>query len=148
MSIRSFSGMHDWHPSALIDTDADDGGDPDTIIWNIENSRCPRCERPLPELPEYPAGSRITACRSIPICGPCGSDEVDHLAPASYWPVDVDEIDARRSRFESFTQTGILELDSDTPVVLTEAGATPIMHPCNTGGWAQYGAVVDEDGAR
>ena len=75
-TLRTFSGTHSWHSSVLNDTDAYEEGNADEIIDNIESGRCPRCERPLPQPPEWPAGSRITACRSIPICGRCGSDEV------------------------------------------------------------------------
>jgi hypothetical protein len=114
-NIRSFSGTHDWHQTVLVDTDADNEGNADDIIWNIEHSRCPRCEGPLPQPPEYPAGSRITACRSIPICGRCGEDEGFELmdamfarnefggiSSASCWPIPRDEIDERylRHRYE------------------------------------------------
>ena len=74
--LHSFSGTHSWHPTVLLDTDAHEAGTADDIIDNIAAGRCPRCEGPLPDPPEFPAGSRITQCRSIPICGRCGSDEV------------------------------------------------------------------------
>jgi hypothetical protein len=54
--VRTFSGTHDWHPSVLNDTDAAEQGNADEIIENIEHGVCPRCEGPLPTMPEYPAG--------------------------------------------------------------------------------------------
>lgn len=148
--IRTFSGTHDWDPSALIDTDADE----EYIVWNIENGRCPRCEGPLPTMPEYPAGSRITQCRSIPICGRCGSDEVYEqsdgrggigwgLSSAGDWPLYAEDIEERRARYEQQMSPAILTGDGH---LITEDGAAPVINPCNTGGWAQYGAVEEQDG--
>lgn len=34
MTIQSFSGVHPWHPTLLLDTDAHDEGNADDIIWN------------------------------------------------------------------------------------------------------------------
>lgn len=113
-SIRTFpSAFFDGHPfdaTVLLDTDVDAGGDASAIIWNIEHGWCPRCEDPLPDLPEFPAGSRITACRSIPICRRCGQDEAfegmdadegtgDGISGASYWPIAVEEIEERAARW-------------------------------------------------
>lgn len=140
MGIRSFSGTHAWDPTVLNDTDAHDEGNADEIIWHIESGFCPRCEGPLPTTPEFPAGSRITLCRSIPICGRCGSDEVYEqlsvgLSGASCWPVPVEEIEERRRYFESKSTKAVISVD----VLLTDDGVTPIANPRNTGGWAQFG---------
>jgi hypothetical protein len=35
--------MHDFDPTVLIDTDADEAGNADDIVWSIEAGRCPRC---------------------------------------------------------------------------------------------------------
>lgn len=147
MSICSFSGTHDWHPSVLNDTDVDDGGDANRIIDNIESGTCPRCERPLPQLPEYPAGSRVTECRSIPICGRCGSDEAFEsmdaasgiglgLSGPSWWPIPVEEIEERRIRHMQHVRPAILTGDGH---LITEDGSIKVINPRNTGGWAQYG---------
>lgn len=114
--------------------------------------RCPRCERPLPQPPEWPAGSRITACRSIPICGRCGSDEVYEqldgaqgygwgLSSAGCWPIPVDEIDERRARYQQQAKPAILTADGH---LVTKDGSTPVTNPCNTGGWAQYGTAEED----
>lgn len=138
--IRTFSGTHAWNPSVLVDTDAHEGGTDEDIVWNINAGRCPRCEGPLPTMPEFPAGSRITKCRSIPICGRCGGDEVYEqldgaLSGASCWPLPVAEIEERRARHEKHRRPATL---SDG-VLLTDDGVTQVVNPRNTGGWAQYG---------
>jgi hypothetical protein len=144
---RTFSGTHDFDPTVLVDTDADEQGTADDIIWNIGNGRCPRCEGPLPTAPEFPAGSRITACRSIPICGRCGADETFEafdavtgngfgISGASCWPLPVEEIEERRARHHRQMKPAIITGDGH---LVTEDGSTPVINPCNTGGWAQYG---------
>jgi hypothetical protein len=150
MTIRTFSGTHDWDPTVLIDTDADDVGNADDIIWDIEHGQCPRCEGPLPTMPEYPAGSRVTECRSIPICGRCGNDEayeeidaakgIGYGGNASGWPLPVEEIDERRARYEQQMKPAILSVTDDGLHLVTEDGSAPVINPRNTGGWAQYGA--------
>ncbi|HSS25684.1 MAG TPA: hypothetical protein VLL82_15090 [Mycobacterium sp.] len=150
--IRTFSGTHDFHPSVLVDTDAYEEGNADDIIWNIDNGRCPRCEGPLPTMPEFPAGSRITECRSIPVCRRCGEDEVFEsmdaacgigwgLSSAGCWPVPIGEIEARRDRYMERAQPAII-VDGH---LITENGAAPVINPRNTGGWAQYGDPGDAE---
>jgi hypothetical protein len=149
MSIRTFSGTHDFHPTVLADIDAHQCGNADTIIDDIQNGRCPRCGMPLPTQPEYPAGSRITKCRSIPICGPCGSDDAHQasdasrgigsgLSPASDWRVPIEEIEERRDQWMAQSRPAILTGEGQ---LIGEHGSIPITisNPCNTGGWAQYG---------
>jgi hypothetical protein len=151
--IRTFSGTHGWDPSVLIDTDAEEHGNADEIIEDIESGRCPRCRGPLPTRPEFPAGSRITKCRSIPICGRCGSDEVYEaldavtgnrlgISGASSWPLPIQEIDERRTRHRQQAQPGIITGDGQ---LVTEDGSTPIVNPRNTGGWAQHGRVEEDE---
>jgi hypothetical protein len=125
MTIRTFSGTRDWHPSVLADTDAAGALNAEMIIDDIKNGRCPRCWGSLPTPPEFPAGSRITTCRSIPICGRCGSDEVHEaldglsISTAASWPLPVEEIEARRKRHPQELAIAI---------------------PSDTGGWLlQYG---------
>lgn len=145
--IECFSGTHPWHPTVLADTDAHEAQTADSIIENIAAGRCPRCEEPLPGPPVYPAGSRITQCRSIPICGPCGGDEVYEqqdtgcISSAGCWPLDVREIGERRARYESTATPAIISGD----LLITDEGVTPVVNPRNTGGWAQHG-TQDEPG--
>jgi hypothetical protein len=83
-------------------------------------------------MPEFPAGSRITQCRSIPICGPCGSDECFEqldgaagigwgLSAAGEWPVDVEDIVERRDRYMPQRQPAIITGDGN---LITEDGST------------------------
>jgi hypothetical protein len=134
VSIRSFSDTHDWDPDVLNDTDTD-ASTASMIIDNIEHGRCPRCAGPLPQPPDIPAGSRITQCRSIPICSHCGSEEADEfmlafrrigrgMLAASEWPVRPK--DQRDEGFEA----------KAARVPLSPSAAK---NPHNTGGWAQYG---------
>jgi hypothetical protein len=154
MTIRTFSGTHDFDPTVLVDTDADVEGKADEIIWDIENGRCPRCEGPLPTPPEYPAGSRITACRSIPICGRCGEDEAFEqldaerglewgLSAAGCWPIPTEEIEERITRYHQQMKPAIMTTDG---YLVTEDGSVPVINPRNIGGWAQYGYETDPDG--
>jgi hypothetical protein len=84
--VRTFSGTHEFDPTVLLDTDADVEGNNDDIVEDIESGRCPRCQGPLPTM--FPAGSRITRCRTIPICFRCGEDEgyeaMDAMAGIGY----------------------------------------------------------------
>jgi hypothetical protein len=152
VTIHTFSGTHPFHSTVLSDTDADEQGNADDIIWNIEHGRCPRCEGQLPTMPEFPAGSRITKCRSIPICGPCGSDEVYEqvdsaagigwgLSSAGEWPVPVEEIDERRDRYQPQMRPAILTGDGH---LISQDGVGQVVNPCNTGGWAQYGTAEED----
>jgi len=141
VSIRTFSGTHDWHSSVLSDTDADRAG-PDRIVAAIESGRCPRCEGLLPQ--QFPAGSRLTRCRSIPVCSACGSDEADQcvrrdlaLSPASSWPLNREDIDRRRRQRDAGSAHATLGAEGR---ILTEGGVIPVAPArYDTGGWAQYG---------
>lgn len=155
MPIRTFSGTHAFDPSVLADTDAYEEGTDEQIIDDIKGGRCPRCWGPLPTRSELPAGSRVTACRSIPICGRCGSDEVFEamdtmdaatgkgwgVSSAGCWPVTIDEIDERRARYMRQAKPAILTGDGH---LVTEDGSTPVSNPRNTGGWAQYGTAEED----
>jgi len=144
--IRTFSGTHGWDSTVLVDTNAHEAGNADEICENIAAGICPRCEGPLPKAPEYPAGSRITKCRSIPICARCGSDELyevligDGLSDADCWPLSVEGIERRKAWYEAHSTPATMS----GGVILTEDGVAQIRNPRDTGGWAQYG-FTDED---
>jgi hypothetical protein len=155
--IRTFSGTHEFDPTVLVDTNAHEEGNADQIVEDIKSGRCPRCWGPLPTMPEYPAGSRVTHCRTIPICGPCGEDEFREaiydgaMSSAGAWPIPVECIDDRRARFEGEATLAILAFGKDGDEhLITEDGAAPVMviNPCNTGGWAQYGFAGDDEDDR
>lgn len=141
--MRSFSGVHEFGPDILLDTDADPD-QADEIVWNVEHGFCPRCEGKLPKPPEYPAGSRITRCRSIPICGRCGGDEAlegeyeGAISAASCWPLRSENITAREEQAarDSEVVTGILLDDS----IITTSGVSPIRLREHPGGWAEFGS--------
>ena len=70
-----------------------------------------RHEREHPSNPDatiYPAGSRVTECRCIPICAVCGDHEgIGVTVPPSVWPVDRElVIEQLRSRYEGMTVGG------------------------------------------
>jgi hypothetical protein len=148
MLVRTFSGTRDWQPSVLADTDAIEALNADGIIEDIESGRCPRCWGPLPTPPDFPTGSRITNCRSIPICGRCGNDEVHEaldglgISSAGSWPLPEEEIEERRERYRHL-QTTFAILTGDGQLI-TEDGSTRVINPCNTGGWLQYGNPEEE----
>ena len=155
MTIRTFSGTHAFDPTVLVDTDADEHGTAEQIVEDINDGRCPRCWGPLPTMPEFPAGSRITKCRSIPICGRCGCDEVREqvdadagigwgLSSAGEWPISNDYIEERRTRHERLMKPATMTADG---LLITDDGVFPVINPCNTGGWAQYGVDGDGDDA-
>ncbi|MEZ0363420.1 hypothetical protein ACAG26_06905 [Mycobacterium sp. pUA109] len=155
MSVETFAGTHAFHPTVLSDTDADEQGNADAIVEDIECGRCPRCQGPLPTMPEWPAGSRITECRSIPICGRCGMDETFELlddatgigfglSAAGEWPVDVDEIEERHARWMDKARATIITGDGR---LITDDGVGQIINPCNTGGWAQYSTCTGQGDA-
>jgi hypothetical protein len=157
--VVTFSGTHAFDPTVLADTDADEQGNADQIIEDIEAGRCPRCRGPLPTMPEFPAGSRITRCRSIPICRRCGWDEVCEqvdagidlglsddvigggLSPAGEWPLLNEDIEERRTRHEQLMKPAVMSVDGG---LLTENGVADLIVPRNTGGWLQYGFATED----
>jgi hypothetical protein len=82
---RSFSGAHPFRPVHLRAVLLNDDQLVD-LVQLIDGEICPRCLGFLPE--EFPAGSRVTDCRCIPVCSDCGSDEPWSLIHPADWPVD------------------------------------------------------------
>jgi hypothetical protein len=62
------------------------------------------------------------------------------FSSAGEWPVYVEEIDERRARHERQMKPVVITGDGH---LVTEDGSTPIVNPCNTGGWAQYGTTTE-----
>lgn len=51
------------------------------LLHDIDHGACPRCQGPLRSFgDEEPVGSRVRACRCIPVCGPCGELEAKEEA--------------------------------------------------------------------
>ncbi len=123
------------------------------IVGLLAVGTCPRCHGPLPDgAPELPAGSRLTRCRCIPICGPCGTDEGDMqilgqtaTSPAWKWPVSKGWMTRRRkaAAAKGRVSEGMIVGDS----LLTDDGVSQFTNPRNSGGWAQYGYDDAEDQA-
>jgi hypothetical protein len=119
-----------------VDPDEDDPGDVAiTVTEAIAAGRCPRCSGPLGD---YPAGSRITACRCIPICSTCGGQEPFVLFAVTCWPVTQADHDLMMASSEWRTaevSTGI----TDGEMVITEDGSTPLRGRPHPGGWLEFG---------
>jgi hypothetical protein len=141
MTIRSFSGTHEFFPQCLAGLLDDWPEQVDSITEEIRTGWCPRCSERLPDQPTMPAGSRITSCRCVPICGPCGEDEaVTGVYHPGDWPLDPDAVRAAVARWNAQGQPAILTVDPDgVAVLLTEEGARPVRPRPHPGGWAEFG---------
>lgn len=146
--IRSFSGTHEFDPSVLMDTDAEDMGNAYEIVAEIELGNCPRCWGKLPEPPEFPAGSRVTRCRSIPICGRCGSDEAteasgEGVTSAGSWPVLEEEMDRREAWVAAHFRPAAMVFVDGNPKLLMDTGVAEVTLRPNPGGLAEFGENLE-----
>jgi hypothetical protein len=98
-----FSTVEDGFPGDEVDAVVE-------IVRRIDSGRCPRCERPLSG---YPAGSRATRCRCIPVCSACGEQEA----------------------FRPF----LMELTAWVTRPSSPDGAFKVRVPHATGGWGEFG---------
>lgn len=157
--LRSFSGTHSYRPTCVSDAAklaavTDFGFDPfdaaaqdkigahwaGVVTGRLERGQCPRCRGPLPTVSEPPpAGSRITACRCIPICASCGSDEATYPLPLWRWPTSRSAVSRRRNYVSSPPQSAILH----DGTVIDETGAQEVKMREHPGGWAEFGLDVD-----
>jgi hypothetical protein len=107
------------------------------IIGLIGEGLCPRCgEGDL----QYPAGSRVTSCRCIPICAACSDHESIPSAgvlPAISWPWPAPHIQAQFAEWLGEGVPGILDLPSET--LVTEDGAARVVGRPHPGGWLESG---------
>ena len=164
--IRSFSGLTPFRPADLleqlrVDEEAkdEDSRIADDLLIKlathltrlVDGHRCPRCDTALPD--EMPAGSRVTACRCIPICSLCGQAEGllsggrnrgDRMAFNKDW--GSSRVNVERSRESAIAVNDLVmkgkdgNLDVETGVSIDEDGAGPVViGPPSTGGWAQFG---------
>lgn len=147
MTVQSFSGAHPFRPQCLLDAIDPEEADAEwsrtavdhaaELIADIESDRCPRCGRE--GLQARPAGSRITRCRCVPICGPCGGHEASvALVTAGSWPIfDPSTVDEDLQAADANGSVGIL--DPTTGIVVSEEGASEIKPRPHPGGWAEFG---------
>lgn len=141
VEVHSFSGRHRFQLACLGETDAYAAGTADQIVADVNSGICPRCQGPLPRPPEYPAGSRITRCRCIPICSGCGSDEAHEevdgwgLSPAGCWPVAAEEIEEHGRQYQRQVRSAIL---TDDGHLIGQDGVIRVTEwrHRDTGGWA------------
>jgi hypothetical protein len=148
--MNSFSGAHPFRPQCIIDRLA--GLDEDEIedqaarvTSEIDSGRCPRCGGPLPQPPIFPAGSEVTACRCIPICGMCGDHETMmdvEFAMAKAAGEDFPEI---TDGLEDWPIAGVIEdmerrITQPPPnVEIAKVPVDRIVLPPPTSGWSKFG---------
>lgn len=141
----AFSGAHPFRPQCLTDLlDADYLEDEyettptehlARLVTAIDAGRCPRCGRTL-AANQMPAGSRVTRCRCVPVCGPCGEHEVPHLIDPNDWPaVDPSEVDDDRAELIASADAGIIS----GATLVTEDGASELRSRPHPGGWSEFG---------
>jgi hypothetical protein len=114
------------------------------VTLDVDAGRCPRCWDPLPTGNILPAGSRVTGCRCIPVCGRCGEDEAFSLQPVLDWPIDADEIVARREH-RTLLPGFLVPSPDGTAAVVDDTGVTEVKPGPPTGGWSQYGYDDSQD---
>jgi hypothetical protein len=162
--INSFSGAHPFRPQCII-TELEDA-DPDEFLpefaaispvdrahamtVGMDHGFCPRCLGPLPEEPIKPAGSRITSCRCVPVCGQCGEDEVllamGGTAPSiTLWPVRRTLMLERLGVWRQAATAGVIAGGADGPVVIEETGVTKVKAGPPSGGWLEFGYDDQDD---
>lgn len=143
---NSFSGAHPFRPQCLAEMPNEplDGDRIAEIVNMIDAGRCPRCDGPLPDgKPIRPAGSRVTSCRCIPVCGPCGDAEPFHGVHPWDWPLDdydvADEATAREDRMKGATLAHFGSDSDGSPVMIDETGVTEVKLRPHPGGWLEHG---------
>lgn len=171
MTLRSFSGTHDYNPEHVIRSIVEEwqleGIDVEDhardvlvprITADLSEGLCPRCRQTLARFDgDRGAGSRLTPCRCVPICGPCGSDEANQgggilgtgVSQFWRWPVRVGDRTKRANRAAAMfgpVHPAVLTGGSDgQPVMITDDGATPLVPRPMGGGWAEFGDDDDSD---
>jgi hypothetical protein len=148
--IQSFSGAHPFRPQCLVEgclhatspTNLERGiAIAQVLVESIDSRSCPRCGAALPTRPELPAGSRVTSCRCIPICGRCGQHEAfegflkgDRYAvtPPTRWPIRQGIISRDVNRLQK----------NSTPSTITLNDLRPAD---SLTGWAEFGYDDTQD---
>lgn len=165
-TAQSLSGTHPYEPQCVTRSiveewmldgiDASERADEIAaeITERIHREVCPRCRGPLYGFEaDMGAGSRVTPCRCVVICGRCGADEFNQailrtgLSQFWRWPVRKSDITKRANRAAKLmgpATAGIVTASGDAPVIVTEDGATELKPRPMSGGWAEFG-YDDED---
>lgn len=148
--ISSFSGCHPYRPQCLLShleawVDEYDAADIAVEVTSaISRGTCPRCHGPLPDGdPVMPAGSRVTTCRCIPVCGACGGDEATNEQGAIFWPVPG--VDERAAADRAKATPAVATVVDGRPVLLTDHGVINPTPRSNPGGWAEFGFDDTQD---
>ena len=174
MTTQSFSGSHPFRPACLVAAhmasmegeynDPEEGRE-EAIefaaarVPAIDAGRCARCDVSLAD-GEFPAGSRVTDCRCIPICSCCGRAEaftgiamasiggpkgrslLPLIAPVCYWPVDHGEQEAGVAAImgRAVEREGFVASGSDgSSLLVSEEGVAQLQFREHSGGWAEVG---------
>jgi hypothetical protein len=163
----SFSGVHEFRVACLREAvtlayredEVEDRRADDLlegIIEGIREGRCPRCGGDY-KADEIPAGSRLTACRCVPVCTDCGRNEAwnhfnDWFTPPGYWPIGSDSEASRRrdAGVEPLPDLAVSTteafLDAASGALISLEGGEGIVNITpRTGGWAELG-FDEEDG--
>jgi hypothetical protein len=149
---RSFSGAHPFRPQCLV-TALEPSSDPKGealverathLVGEIDRGRCPRCGGPLSTASGLPAGSRVTACRCVPICGSCGAHEALFGGQAVQWaserftPESV-TADLERASAKATTVIAMIIKDDEGMKMLDNSGVWPVELRPHPGGWLEFG---------
>jgi len=182
MTIRTFSGAHPFRPSCLIEayedcmryeyTDPKDRREEavefvEERLPTIDAGRCARCNGDLEDW-EIPSGSRLTACRCIPLCTTCGRAEalsglaqvlirgpedgplVPLICPVYDWPVSRKEQEDAVAEFDRRGQVreALLLINTDGGLSLaTEEGVAQVQMREHPDGWLEHGYDESADRA-
>jgi hypothetical protein len=148
--MRSFSGAHPFRPQCAIDRlaglDEDETEEQVLRITNeIDSGRCPRCGGPLPRPPTFPAGSEVTACRCIPICGMCGDHETMMDVEFALAKVAGEDFPEIKDGLEDWPIAGVVEdmerriTQPPTNVETAKVSFNQIATPPPMSGWSKFG---------
>jgi len=138
--LTEWPGYHrDEYGDDLEDYVAEREADPDdqavVITSTIDAGRCPRCDELFPA-DRLPAGSRVTACRCIPVCPACGDHEALVVMPAISWPWPAVHIREQVSGWMQQGKAGPAIFTGET--LITDNGVTSVRKRPYPGGWAEF----------
>lgn len=169
-ALRTLSGAHPFRPACLkakLELEAlDDPGLEgqvldalEELVWEIDRGFCPRCrEGDVRE--KFPDGSRITACRCVPICHACGEHEAVTVAEkgglygAFTWYIDPPDATFVAGEVEEFRSKGrmvdgmVEGILTGNATLITEEGVSILKLRPHPGGWLEFGDEGEDDDER